>query len=63
MTNEKIEHWFVMDARAIYDTDEASVIWSAGNKRPSKRELRDFAGEDACLCVQRGDSMEFVELI
>ena len=55
------EVWFVMDGRAEYDTDAACIVWCAGNKRPTQKQLRDFDGEDACLCVQRGDEMHFVE--
>ena len=56
------ELWFVMDGRAVFDTDRASVLWSAGSKRPSKKELaEDFGGMDACLCVHRNGSLEYVE--
>lgn len=63
MTTANTEQWFVMDGRAVYDTDSACVMWSGGNSRPTKKQLRDFEGEDACLCVQRGDTMHFVEKI
>lgn len=62
--NSEIE-WFVMDGRALFDTDAASIFEACGQTRPSMKKLRrDWGDMEACLCMSVDcGPIEFVEVI
>lgn len=58
------ETWLVMDSRAAYDTDKASILECFSNGKPSKKYLaRNWGDMDAWLCFVGKDGVQLVELI
>ena len=58
------ETWLVMDSRAAYDTERASILECFTDGKPSKSTIkRNWGGMGAWLCFCGDDGVQIVELI